>query len=369
MGKAVVGGVLSGTSADGIDVVLARFCLEGRRLVLAETLVGETRAFPAHLAAKVREVLDGAPLGLAELALLDRDLGRAFGRAALEVAEEAGLDLELLGSHGQTVYHHDGIEPSGPATLQLGDGCHVAEAADCPVVSDFRQRDVAAGGGGAPLSAYGDQVLFPSRPVAILNLGGMANLTWLDGDDAPLAFDTGPAGALLDGLARRLLDRPYDEGGKAALLGTVHSSRLAEALIHPFFDLSPPKSTGRDTFGQAWIDSLGWEGEAPDLLATGVELVAVTVADAMRRFLPDAPAELLVAGGGLHNQALWRALERHSGSKLDTTACHGVDPDLREALVFAALAARHVLSRPSTAVEATGARPGRVLGKWSPANP
>ena len=365
-GRAVVGGVLSGTSADGVDVALARFAVEDGDLRLVEVVAGATRPFPPALATAVRDALDGAPVDLRGAALLGRDLGRAFGEAAAELAREAGAPLDVLGSHGQTVYHHDDVEPSGPATLQLGDGCHVAEAAGCPVVSDLRHRDVAAGGGGAPLSAYGDEVLFRMRPLAVLNLGGMANLTWLPSSGPSLAFDTGPAGALLDGLARRVLGRPLDEGGEAARGGRPDPARVEAALAHPFFAAAPPKSTGRDTFGEAWVDQLGWGGEAADVLATGVEVVARSVADAARRFLPESPRELCVAGGGLHHGPLRAALQEHLGCPVVSSLDHGVDPDLREALVFGALAARFVLGVPSTVPGATGAAPGRTLGKWSP---
>src|SRR5262245_48812407 len=246
-GEAIVGGVLSGTSADGIDVALLRFGAAGVPTFLAF----ETRPFPRDLGREVRRGLDGKRIGARELALLGRDLGRAFGQAARALAERERLALDLVGSHGQTVYHHDGLEPSGAATLQLGDGDFVAHASGAVTVSDFRTADVAAGGEGAPLSGALDAELFPDlpRPAAILNLGGIANVTFLADGSAPLAFDVGPANALLDGLARALLGRPFDEDGAVAGKGRVDESLLAEELRHPFFSRPPPKSTGRDTFG------------------------------------------------------------------------------------------------------------------------
>ena len=371
-GEAVVGGVLSGTSADGIDVALARFAGGPRGLRLAEPLAGATVPFPEALRDEVRAVLDGEPCDLRRAALLGRDLGRAFGRAAREVARSAGLELDLLGSHGQTVYHHDDREPSGPATLQLGDGCHVAEEAGCPVVSDLRQRDVAAGGEGAPLSAYGDEVLFAGaqRPLAILNLGGMANLTWLPESGPPLAFDVGPAGALLDGLARRLLGRPWDEGGAVAARGRADPAWVEAGLDHPFLHAPPPKSTGRDTFGEAWVEARVVPGARPeDLLAGAVLLVARAVAGAAEAFLPGRPGGLHVAGGGVHNAALMRELRRECGLPVVSTAALGVVPDRREALVFAALAARAAVGEASTDPRTTGAARGRILGKWSAGKP
>jgi len=372
-GEAVVGGVLSGTSADGIDVGLARMRAVDAVLAELEPLAFAIEPFPADLAGRVRAVLDGREPGLRGTALLHRDLGRAFGAAARGVAERFGLALDLLGSHGQTVWHHDGDERAGPATLQLGDGDFAAEAAGCTVVSDFRQRDVAAGGEGAPLSALADDLLFASapRPTAVLNLGGMANLTILTERDV-LAFDVGPAGSLLDGLARRLLGAPFDRDGAAAARGTADPALVRTILAHPFFAAAPPKSTGRDTFGERFVTGLlgAARGRDPDdVLASAVHAVAASVADALERFVADRPGELVVAGGGARNGALLRSLAEHTGVPVVSSDRYGIPPDAREAHVFAVLAARHVLGEPATRRGATGAAAGRVLGKLSPPPP
>lgn len=377
-GGAVVGGVLSGTSGDGIDVALTHLVVENSRVVRCEPLHFEGRPFPEGLRAPVRAALDGEPLGPREIALLSRDLGKAFGAAAREVAEGAGLPLDLLGSHGLTIYHHDGVEPSGPASLQIGDGDHVAEAARCTVVSDFRQADLAAGGEGAPLSVLADDAIFAAlpRPAGILNLGGMANLSWLGPAGELLAFDTGPAGALLDGLSRRVLGAPFDRDGSAAAGGRVREPWLEAWKRHPFFDLAPPKSTGRDTFGERWVDQLlegtGPQAPGPDLLRTGVELVAWSVAQGVMAGLP-APEEgsplagpLWVAGGGVHNRCLMGALGARLPGGVASTAEAGVDPDAREGLVFAVLAGRCLLGEATSHPGATGARTGKILGKISP---
>jgi anhydro-N-acetylmuramic acid kinase len=372
-GSAVVAGVLSGTSGDGIDVALVRF--DGERsgpLAAPRVLAFETRAFGAELGPRVRAVLDGAELSLRETALLDRDLGAAFGSAARELAREHGVELDLAGSHGQTVFHHDGDALSGRATLQLGDGDFVAEAAGCAVVSDFRQRDVAAGGEGAPISALADDLIFAGlpRPSAVLNLGGMANLTIL-GEREVRSFDTGPAGALLDGLARRLLDRPFDAGGARALLGTPHRALVDELLAHEFLRRAPPKSTGRDTFGEAWVDSVAARADelgvakADDLLASAADFVALSVARALAEYAGEHVHWLVVCGGGVHHQRVMNTLALRCPSPVASGADFGVDPDAREALVFAVLAARCVLEIPTTRESATGAKSGRVLGKIS----
>ncbi|MFT7486140.1 MAG: anhydro-N-acetylmuramic acid kinase [Candidatus Paceibacteria bacterium] len=375
-GEGVVAGVLSGTSGDGIDVGLTRMLVEpggeGRaRVVGCEALAFETLPFPTELRGRVRQALDGEDLGPREIALLGRDLGVLFGSSAAQVASAAGLELDLVGSHGLTLYHHDGAEGTGPASLQVGDGDHVAEAAGCTVVSDFRQRDIAAGGEGAPLSILADDAIFggTARPTTILNLGGLANLSFLPREGAALAFDTGPAGALLDGLARRLLKEECDWDGRAAARGVLREDWLEGWLDHPFFDHAPPKSTGRDTFGERWLDSLlasaGPGARNEDLLRTAVELVACTVARGIREHLPPSPGRLFVAGGGVHNPILMGALESQLDGQVASSASIGVDPDAREALVFAVLATRTVLGEPVTCPSATGAASGRILGKIS----
>ncbi|MCC6408024.1 MAG: anhydro-N-acetylmuramic acid kinase [Planctomycetes bacterium] len=372
-GEALVAGVLSGTSADGIDVGVARCASECGRLARIELVAFATTPFEPELARDVRAVLDGEPCDLRRAALLSRDLGRAFGRAVRALAERERLAVELVGSPGQTVYHHDGVERSGPATLQLGDGCFVAEEARATTVSDFRQRDLARGGEGAPISALADDLIFHAtpKPCAILNLGGMANLTILSEGAPPLAFDTGPANALLDGLARRLLGREFDRDGATARTGRVHDAWVRELGQHEFLRRAPPKSTGRDTFGAAWVDAaiargraLGVESPA-DLLASSVDFVARSVADALRSFVDVQPAWLVLAGGGVHNLALVDALARRCAQPVASSEDFGVDPKAREALVFAGLAARALLGEPTTEPRATGARAGSVLGKLS----
>jgi anhydro-N-acetylmuramic acid kinase len=390
-GRRVIAGVLSGTSADGIDVGLVRPTFTHGRLTRVECAAFATEPFEPALAARVHAALQGRsqpPLGPRELTLLDRDLGRAFGHAARAVAIRHGTTLGLVASHGQTVWHHDGVEPTGAATLQLGDGDEVAEASGAAVACDFRRRDIAAGGGGAPLSALVDPIVFEHvpRPLCLLNLGGIANVTFVRKSDAGeeiVAFDVGPANALLDGLARRLISRSYDADGALAARGAPSDTLVAEVLAHPYFAAPPPKSTGRDTFGAAWLDGVAsraeWLGlDAADTLASAARAVARAVATDVARWGPwlgDAAAlrPLVVAGGGVHHRPLLAALAAElnrmaAPRPVVSSATVGVPPDGREALVFAALGARCLVGEPSTRPGATGAAPGRVLGKlvWPP---
>jgi anhydro-N-acetylmuramic acid kinase len=379
-GEGIVAGCLSGTSADGIDVALVRPTRvrepeDWERAPQAPVcLAFETLAFESDLASRVRAVLDGRALGLGELAYLSRDLGRAFGAAARKLAASQGLALDLVASHGQTVWHHDGNAGSGPASLQLGGGNFVAQAAETLCVADFRQADMACGGGGAPISALVDDLLFASheRPLAILNLGGMATLTLLGqrGSTELSAFDTGPAGSLLDGLARRLLGQPFDDYGRVAARGQVHAGWVREILSHTFYTQTPPKSTGRDTFGEAWIERLlasplGREVQArgtPDVLASAACAVAQSVLEGLTRFGPKGLKGLVLAGGGAKNLRLVRSLSEASGAPVYSSRELGVNPDAREALVFAILGLRCLFGLSSTNPGATGARRGGILG-------
>ena len=374
-----IAGVLSGTSGDGIDVAIARMRVDGNAQLCPPVMLAfRTFAFPAQLSARVRRVLDGEPTGLRESSLLSRDLGRAFGDAVRLLADERGLEVDLVASHGQTVWHHDGLEDSGPATLQLGDGDFVAEACGAAVVSDFRQRDIAAGGEGAPLSTLADPLIFAAvpRPCAILNLGGMANLTILSDTNATRGFDSGPANSLLDGLARRFLGRPFDRDGAVAATGVASEALVAELLAHPFLKRAPPKSTGRDTFGARWtleviarareLRVLRDDREPEHLLASAADFVARSAVAALENF--GGPVEWLVlCGGGVHHAPLVDRLALRSRAPVASSVDFGVDPDAREALVFAVLGANFALGRALSCPGATGARRGRILGKFSPA--
>lgn len=373
-GDAIVAGVMSGTSADGIDVALARCGGELGAPVRHELIAFEVVPFEPALHARVRALLerrDGGAVALGELARLHRDLGRAFGAAARAVAERHRNRLDLVASHGQTVWHHDGASADA-ATLQLGDGDCVSEAAGCTAASDFRWRDIAAGGQGAPLVALIEHALFPrlALPGAVLNLGGIANVALFDaGGVLVLNLDTGPAGALLDGLARRLYDAAFDRDGALAARGRVDPELVAAWLAHPYFAAPPPKSTGRDTFGEAWLDGVVARASAArreDVLASAVELVAAHVADALARYGSCAPRELVVAGGGALHPGLLDALRRRVRARVVTSAAHGVDPKAREALAFALLGVHCALGFPLDLSAATGARGERVLGKLSP---
>ena len=369
-------GLISGTSADGIDAALVRFDDDGADLH-CELVRGRTFAWDGALRARLVELGQGGELtSLDELGTLDVRIAEAFADAALSLLREANVaasDVRALGSHGQTVRHRPlgaAFDGRFPFTLQLGDGNVIAEHTGITVVADFRRRDVAAGGHGAPLLPALHAALLSSNGEdrAVLNLGGIANLTLLPAQGEVRGFDTGPANALMDAWCERHTGKAFDANGDFAASGTVDEALLARLLDDAWFALPPPKSTGREQFHLDWVASkLRGNEPAADVQATLLELSAATVADALRAAQP-ATKRLLVCGGGVHNpRLLARIGARLHGVVVESTAAHGVDPDFVEAMGFAWLARQTLLGRPGNLPSVTGARGPRVLGAVHPA--
>ena len=363
-------GLISGTSADGIDVALVELPddgTDGLRLRAACT-----RPWPTPLRQRLVAVGQGGePESLDELGRLDVQVARAFADAALTLLDEAGVapaQVTAIGSHGQTVRHR----PHGdaPFTLQIGDGSVIAEHTGIATVSDFRRRDVAAGGHGAPLvPAFHAALLHaPDEDRAVLNLGGIGNYTLLPRSGPVRGFDTGPANALLDAWCQRHTGRAYDAAGALAASGQVDAALLSRLLDDPWFALPPPKSTGREQFHLDWVQARLRGGESPaDVQATLLELTAATVADALLALQPTT-TRVIVCGGGVHNPVLMRAIAaRLPGAVVESSAVHGLDPDFVEAMAVAWLARETLASRPGNLPAVTGARGRRVLGVVHPA--
>jgi anhydro-N-acetylmuramic acid kinase len=337
-------GLMSGTSGDGVSAALVEVG-RGRPRVLA------TRTTPYPPALR-RRVLELPRAGAAELCEMSVILGEAFAAAARPFARRA----QLVGSHGQTVWHIP-----GRASLQIGEPAVIAAATGLPVVSDFRPADIAAGGQGAPLVPFADRMLFArrGRSVAVLNIGGIANVTWLGADGRVAAFDTGPGNCLMDAAARRFLGKPFDRDGARARRGRPDLALLAGWLRHPWFRTPPPRSTGRELFSDDWLERRGRTG-ADDLLATLARFTAFTLAS--HTLACGRPDDVLVGGGGWRNRFLIQLLEDRFGHPLRPTDDAGVPWDAREAAAFALLAWAHVKGIPANI--ATGGRPA-VLGKYS----
>ncbi|MGN7832885.1 anhydro-N-acetylmuramic acid kinase [Pseudoxanthomonas sp. 22568] len=368
-------GLISGTSADGIDAALVRFDQPASAL-RCELLLGRTYRWDDATRAALIALGQGddAP-SLDEVGRLDALTGIHFADAALRLLGEAGVsarDVRAIGSHGQTIRHRPHADP--PFTWQIGDGNVIAERSGIDTVADFRRRDVAAGGHGAPLMPAFHAALLGSADEerAVLNLGGIGNFTLLprSGDGVAVrGFDTGPANALMDAWCERHTGAAFDAGGAFAAGGQANEALLARLLEEPWFALAPPKSTGREQFHLAWLEArLGDHPASPaDVQATLLELTAATVADALRANQPGT-RRVLVCGGGVHNARLMARLAAWMPEvSVESTAAHGLDPDFVEAMGFAWLARETLAGRPGNLPAVTGARGPRVLGTVFPA--
>lgn len=368
-------GLMSGTSLDGVDAALVELgANDGVTL----------RAFrsEAYTAEERQRILDAIAAGKArDLALLNVWLGERWADAVERLLREAGTDhreLSFVASHGQTVWH----EP-GRATLQLGDPAVLAERLRVTAVSDFRSRDVAAGGQGAPLVPIADALLFGHQQHGrgLLNVGGMANVTWVPrrgGTDGVLAFDTGPGVAVLDTVARAVKPGvPFDEGGALAAQGRPVELVVRELLGHPYFAAPAPKSTGRETFGEEFARALRERvlavepaARPADLVATALALTVRSIADQLDRWLPgrrEGSRDLLVSGGGARNPTLMRGLAAAlPGWRVGLFADEFFDGDAKEAVAFAFLGKLALEGRSGNVPGATGARGPRVLGRITP---
>ncbi len=356
-------GLMSGTSLDGIDAVLADFSAP-RPMVSAHYT-----PFPDDLRRELKALLQPAADELARSALLRRELSRLYGQAVQQVLDAAGRKSDAvaaIGCHGQTVRH----QPQLGFTLQLVDGALLAEQTGIDVVCDFRSRDVAAGGQGAPLVPAFHAAMFRSPAVArvVVNLGGIANLTWLPCAGTVSGFDCGPANALLDEWAQQHLGVAYDAQGQWAASGTVLPELLASLQSDPYFGRMPPKSTGREYFDLKWACAhFQAEYRPEDVQATFSELSAKVLAAAVERHCPGAGEIVLCGGGAANADLVARIVRLLAPLPVTSTAGLGVDPDFVEALAFAWLARETLARRPGNLPEVTGARGPRILGCIYPA--
>jgi anhydro-N-acetylmuramic acid kinase len=358
-------GLISGTSADGIDVALTSFD-PSPRMHAAKTF-----AYPESLRRRILDLAQGdGRIALDEFASLDIEIARCFADAALALLKEHGVDsksVTALGSHGQTVRHRPYHDP--PYTMQLGDPNEIAERSGILTIADFRRRDMSAGGQGAPLApAFHAAMLGQTGvPRVVLNLGGIANITVIAGDGTtPLSgFDTGTASCLLDAWAQENIGERYDANGAFAARGTIDKALLARLLDYPYFSKPPPKSTGREEFHPTWLkERLRDFKLAPeDVQATLLAFSARTIADAIRRFAP-ATHDVLVCGGGVYNPVLMNAIANElKPVSVRSIGDLGINPDFVEAMTFAWLAYERLAGRAAPNVyTVTGARGPRVLG-------
>jgi anhydro-N-acetylmuramic acid kinase len=373
----IVIGLMSGTSADGIDAAVVR--LDGVPPSLAWEVLGHShRSFSPELRAELFACFHPDSSSVDRLCRLNFALGQAFGATALEAARDAGLtmnQIDLVGSHGQTLWHEPPISGMG-STLQLGEPAVIAEMTGVPVVSNFRTRDMAVGGQGAPLVPLADWLLLshPTKIRAAQNIGGIANVTYLpattDSKNGVMAFDTGPGNMLIDEAARLATNGQwnYDHDGELAAQGHVDESLLTEWLMELYFQQKPPRTTGRELFGtqratEYWNHAMN-RGLGPnDIVATLTALTARSIEHAYRTFLPTFPDEVVVSGGGARNPTLMRMLiDRLAPARATTSEEYGLDIEAKEAIAFAVLAYETWHKRPGNIPSATGASRAVVLG-------
>lgn len=369
-------GLISGTSADGIDAALCE--IDGAPPHLTARIVrAMTVPYAPDLRQRVLAAMRPGGADAAALCLLNAQVGEAFAAAALTLAAD---DVDLIGSHGQTVWHQ--VEANGrvSATLQLGESSVIAERTGVTTLHNFRARDIAAGGQGAPLVSYLDWLLLrhPKQWRAVQNIGGIGNVTLLpplsDPNADMIAFDTGPGNALLDTLVNIMTDgrQSYDAGGAFAASGVVDETWLVALLAHPYFALPPPKSTGRELFGSDYALELLQDGRARGLddaaiVATTTALTAASIAAAYRDFAPAPIGEAIIGGGGQHNTTLLALLrQRLPHTRVSLSSEHGIDGDAKEALLFAVLAYETWHNRVGCLPAQTGARHPSVLGQITP---
>jgi anhydro-N-acetylmuramic acid kinase len=372
-------GLMSGTSVDGIDAVVVE--VNGREIDLqVELLAGKTFAYPQELRAKILAVCGGEAVSIEELAILDDAIATQFAAAASQIASQHS-SVELIGSHGQTVYHRPPIVNTTKKlgySLQIGRGELIAHLAGIKTVSNFRAADIALGGEGAPIVPKIDACLLshPTKARAIQNLGGIGNVAYLppnqisNWEQQVCGWDTGPANALLDLAVTRLTNgsQTYDHNGQWAAQGTTNQELVAKWLKQDFFQQSPPKSTGRELFGQDYLEQCWQDLEQAQLnngdrLATLTELTVASIVHSYQQFLPTMPDEVLLCGGGSRNLYLRQRLQAElTSAQIMTTDEVGIDGKFKEAIAFAVLAYWRINGITGNLPQVTGAKQPTLLG-------
>ncbi len=361
-------GLMSGTSLDSIDAVIVSFTPQFR------LHASHSHPLPAELRQQILTLNHSGPDEIDALGALDIALGRLFADAVQALLTSSGFyasQIRAIGSHGQTIRHR----PEHHFSLQIGDPASIAERTGITTVADFRRRDLAAGGQGAPLVPAFHQALFgkPGQDRVVINLGGMANITLLPGnvDQAVLGYDTGPGNVLMDAWICQHRGVDYDRDGNWADSGRIQPALLEAMLEHPYFKRQPPKSTGREQFDLPWLEqilnALTARPATEDIQATLLELTAASLAQAIARHELHQP-QLFLCGGGSHNRALQQRLQHHlPTAKLSTTSALGLAPDWVEAAAFAWFAMRTLNRQTASLAAVTGARGDRILGAIHPA--
>jgi anhydro-N-acetylmuramic acid kinase len=392
----IVAGVMSGTSADGVNVALVRFAgpdnprtrsgrqhRRGQECPRFTLLAHAEYPFPAAVRRTILETMNAELARVADLARLNFLLGELYAEAVAKTARKHRAKLDLVGCHGQTIYHQGVATPflgrKLAVTWQMGEGAVIATRLGVPVISDFRPADMAAGGKGAPLVPFLDYFLYRDPRVGRIaqNVGGIANLTAIPAGASPrqiVAFDTGPGNMVIDAVMEELFGRRYDRDGKIAASGQVREGVIAQLMREPFFRQKPPRTAGREEFGREYVGRflrICRGASKPDVVATATALTARSIADALQRFVlrrQKKYRELIVSGGGAQNPtlvAMLRSALAPFGIELRFSDEFGVPTEAKEAVAFAVLAHETWHHRPSNVPSATGAKRPAILGKIS----
>jgi len=373
-------GLMSGTSLDGLDVALCTVSGSGTQTQV-ELIQFATVPYDSWIKTEIRKIFAKREIDFQQLCILNPHIGILYGQMVNACLQKWGIDaaeVDLVASHGQTVFHapktQHGQEDYGNATLQIGDGDHVAVTTGIITLADFRMRHVAAGGEGAPLAVYGDYFVFAKagQDRILLNMGGISNFTYLPGDlDASKVFttDTGPGNTLLDAITRKFFPHlEYDEDGKIALAGQVNEPLLLALKDHPFFEAPFPKTTGPEVFNLAYLAAAQEKTNtadltAPDLLRTLVQFSADTIVAGIKRAIGDQTFAFFLSGGGAHNPALTGAIRAYfPGASFESTAVLGIPGDAKEAVLFAILA-NEAIAGGHTSFGGRHKVPSVVMGK------
>ncbi len=383
----VVAGVMSGTSADGINVALVRIEGAGRSRAQKITLIGQAEyAYPSKVRNAVLSAMNATRATVAHLARLNSLLGDLYADAVIETQRKFRTEADLVGCHGQTLYHQGDAKlflgRKVSTTWQTGEGSIIAARVGAPVVSDFRSADMAAGGKGAPLVPFLDYLWFGDAGIGrvVQNIGGIANLTAIPPGARPervFAFDTGPGNMVIDAVMQKLFGRAFDSDGKSAASGSILEDVLRPLLGRRFFRTKPPKTAGREEFGREFVQQfiqLCGRARKQDIVATATALTARSIADAVKRFVIPASRtrntfrELIISGGGARNATLVGMLAEQMaslGMVVRFSDEFGLPSEAKEAVAFAVLAYETWNRRPANVPSATGAQRPAILGKIS----
>ena len=379
----IVAGVMSGTSADGINVALVKIAARGQECPRHTILAHAEYPFPAPVRRAILSLMNAESARVADLARLNFLLGELYADAIAKTTRRHRIKLDLVGCHGQTLYHQGTparfLGRTLAVTWQTGEGALIAAQLGVPVVSDFRPSDMAAGGKGAPLVPFLDYVLYRDIHVGRIaqNIGGIANLTAIPAKADPtrvVAFDTGPGNMLIDAVTEKLFKKRYDRDGRIAASGQVFDRVIKKLMQAPFFRQAPPKTAGREEFGHAYAQQflrLCGRTDNRGAVATATALTAKTIGDAIRRFVLGKRGnfqEIVVSGGGAKNPTLMAMLRNELaplGITLRLSDEFGVPTEAKEAVAFAVMAYETWHRRPSNVPSATGAKRPAILGKIS----